>query len=127
MTIILDSSKYYRLGDYVYKDFQIYKRVFGVFYSKVSNTLYSYQVAAREMHKLNGIKIDVDTSNLKRVEATNLTCGRFLVNFKKEDDYYLNDPLPAFIAPHRGRVNVMWDNGHSGIIDIKHLNVFELE
>ena len=127
MTIILDSSKYYRLGGCVYKDFQIYKRVFGVFYSKVSSTLYSYQVAAREMQKLNGIKIDVDTSNLKKVEATNLTCGRFLVNFKKEDSYYLNDPLPALIAPHRGRVNVMWDNGHSGIIDIKHLNVFELE
>ena len=127
MTIILDNSKYYRLGNYVYKDFQIYKRVFGVFYSKVSSTLFSYQVAAREINKLNGIKIDIDTSNLKKVEATNLTCGRFLVNFKKEDSYHLNDPLPAFIAPHKGRVNVTWDNGHSGIIDIKHLNVFELE
>ena len=127
MTIILDSSRYYRLGDYIYKDFQIYKRVFGVFYRKVSNTLYSYQVATREMHRLNGIKVDVDTSNLKRVEATNRTYGRFLVNFKKEDNYHLNDPLPAFIVPHKERVNVMWDNGHSGIIDIKHLNVFELE
>lgn len=103
MTIILDSSRHYRLGDYIYKDFQIYKRVFGVFYREVSNTLYSYQVATREMHRLNGIKVDVDTSNLKRVEATNRTCGRFLVNFKKEDNYHLNDPLPALIVPHKER------------------------
>lgn len=46
-----------------------------------------------------------------------------LANFKKPERFFGNDMLPATMTPHKGRVYVKWDNGHSCTIDKKLLNI----
>lgn len=63
------------------------------------------------------------------IPSTNDVKGRYRVNFKESETIggvTNNDPLPATIKPHNGRLSVVWDNGWSCVIDAKALNIFKL-
>ena len=59
---------------------------------------------------------------------TILSEGDYLVNFKKPEHYFGNDPLPAHIIPcgPKNRIDIKWNNGYSARMDRKHVNIWTI-
>ena len=121
----------YRFGKYMYKNRSVYEKIWWIFYKKIIPGPFSYRQGVIKINELNGIVEELpDYSSLIPLDPERLTNdlkGEFLVNFKKSDVFFGNDPLPAKINPYRGHLNVKWENGMFAATHITNLNVWELK
>jgi len=120
----------YKLGRYVYKNYSIYKKIWGPFKKRVLKGPFSYRQGVIRVNRLNGIEEPKpDYSHLTPLDSEELTnnlSGNFLVNFKEPDEFFGNDPWPAEISPYKERLLVKWSNGSTAVIDVERLNVWRM-
>ena len=118
----------YNLGKYRYKDCKIYKQVWGFIYRCIDQGPLPYMTGVKRVNSLCGIKgANKDYSMLERIADHNSLNGSFLVNFKKPEGFFGNDPLPATVRPYRGKLLVKWSNGWEAQCDCTAFNVFKLK
>ena len=132
----------YILGDYKYTNGMIYKRVWWFIFECIDIGPHNYKSGVKEVNRLynntykskaegvNKLCRDIlevyDWSHLQKINATNNTSGKYRVNFKEPEDFFGNDPLPATVTPYKGRLNIYWENGWDCLIDVSHVNIYEL-
>ena len=118
----------YNLGDYRYKNFEIYKRTWWCFYKCIDKGPYSRMIGIRKVNELCGIKEKpANPPNRSSISPNNQMIGKFLVKFKNPESFFLNDPLPATIEPYKNRLYIQWDNFRQCVIDASKVDVYELE
>lgn len=118
----------YNLGNYRYKKGKIYKKVFWFIFKCIDKGPYPYMTGVKKVNNLCNItEITRDYSMLEHIVPYEGLSGNFLVNFKKDDGHFGNDPMPATITPEKGRLYVHWDNGRSACCDCTIINVFRLK
>ena len=124
----------YNLGNYRFKNYKIYKKVWWIFYKCISGyKTYNTYFGVKEVKKLCGIVEEKpDYSHLERLFNPLRVEGKYLVNFK-EDAYPIfhgNAPLPALITKRRfinsQRLEVVWENGWTVVIHPSHLNIYKI-
>ena len=81
--IIKENVMIYNLKNYRYKNFKLYKRIWGFLYKCIDKGPYGYMVGVRKINELCGIDEKVDCSQLTLLPINNEISGKFLVNFKK--------------------------------------------
>lgn len=128
---MIHTCNVYCLGEYIYKNFNVYKKVLWIFRKKVTKKPLNYEQGIIEVHRLNGIeRTTPDYSHLTPLNSERLTNGlegKFLVNFKDPEFPLSNDPMEAEVKPYKGRLFVKWINGSTAVIDVSYLNIWELE
>lgn len=119
----------YRVGKYKYdrSKGKIYKKGL-LFYWTIKDRVSNWKEGVDLVNRLAGLKLasQPQPTGLTKVEATNDLCGRFRVHFKEPEVYFSNDPLPALVAPYKGRLVVLWENGHTAVVDASALNIYHV-
>lgn len=125
----------YNLGKYKYEDYAIHEKrwsfLFFSYWHCIDKGPYPYMMGVKKVNALCGIKDKKqDYSMLRRIVTNNDLSGTYLVNFRRPEGFFGNDPLPATIKPYRGKyegLEVSWLNGFTSCGDHTMLNVFELK
>ena len=118
----------YRLKNYKYDNFSIYKQIIWKFYKCIDKGPYSYYAGVKIINELCGIKEKkFNYSNLNLIPINNNTSGEFLTNFKNKCNNFKNDPLPAKITPYKNKLCIKWENKQNCIIDASYINIYKIK